>query len=214
VSKCKSKSPKKTDNNRKTSVNKRKAPVKAVFELDLSDLGEDAYEYNTNTNVDHQHKQQQQQQQPQLNKGSNVYNNASKLEKLKKLQQQRMNSKNTSSNNSKQFQAIPITTLPSKVNNDISSQQSIPINYYECDSISISDYLTNNNNNSNQQDSNTTPTEVTNNGTPTSIFSFKKKIHPSVYNTNTNNNNKDATSTFKVNAKLSDTEFKDIEFLN
>ena len=214
VSNCKSKSPKKTDNNRKTSVNKRKAPVKAVFELDLSDLGEDAYEYNTNTNVDHQHKQQQ-QQQPQLNKGSNVYNNASKLEKLKKLQQQRMNSKNTSSNNSKQFQAIPITTtLPSKVNNDISSQQSIPINYYECDSISISDYLTNNNNNTNQQDSNTTPTEVTNNGTPTSIFSFKKKIHPSVYNTNTNNNNKDATSTFKVNAKLSDTEFKDIEFLN
>ena len=223
VSKCKSKSPKKTDNTRKTSGNKRKAPVKTVFELDLSDLGEDAYEYNTNINVvdqqqkQQQEQQQQQQQQPQLNKGGNVYNNASKLEKLKKLQQQRMNSKNTSSNNSKQFQAIPITTttLPSKVNNDISSQQSIPINYYECDSISISDYLTNNNNNNNnQQDNNTTPNEVTNNGTPTSIFSFKKKIHPSVYNTNTNNNNKDATSTFKVNAKLSDTEFKDIEFLN
>ena len=208
VSKCKSKSPKKMmkievkmDNTAKRKCSaKRKAQVKKVFELDLSDFGEDAYECSSNksTVVDNQ-------QQQQLNRRSNnVYNTASKLEKLKKLQQQRMNSKNTSSNNSKQFQ------LPSKVSNDVTSQQSIPINYYECDSISISDYLTNNNNQQ-QDSSNVTQNEVNNannnnNGTPTSIFSFKKKIHPSVH--------KEVTSTFKVNAKLSDTEFKDIEFLN
>ena len=218
VSKCKSKSPKKMmkldvkmDNatKRKHSA-KRKAQVKKVFELDLSNLGEDAYECTSNkvTVVD--------SQQQQLNRGSNVYNTASKLEKLKKLQQQRTNSKNTNtcSNNSKQFQPIIITTttIPSKVNNDISSQQSIPINYYECDSISISDYLTNNNqqqvssSSSVTQNENNNANNNDNNGTPTSIFSFKKKIHPSVH--------KEVTSTFKVNAKLSDTEFKDIEFLN
>ena len=213
VSKCKSKSPKKMDNNNKKSSAKYKAKVKTVFELDLSDLGEDAYDCSNNINVvEHQQCKQQPQQQQQLNKGINVYNTANKLEKLKKLQQQRMNSNNTSSNNSKQFQTIITTTAPpSKVNNDISSQQSIPINYYECDSLSISDYLTNKNNNTNYQDNSNTPTEVVNtnnnnNGTPTSIFSFKKKIHPSVH--------KEVTSTFKVNAKLSDTEFKDIEFLN